>query len=120
MGALQCLTWTTPDIVFAINQVCRFTDKPTTDHWTTVKRILHYSKDTTSHGLHVTKSNLVLTCFLDADLAGNPDDMRSTSRQCVILGRNLISWSAMKQPTVAKSSTESKYWSLSHSASELS
>lgn len=61
-------------------------------------------------------SFLALTCFFDADWVGNPDDRRSTSRQCIFLGNHLITWSAKKQSTVAKSSTESEYKSLAHSA----
>ncbi|RWR76373.1 putative polyprotein [Cinnamomum micranthum f. kanehirae] len=121
VGALQYLTWTRPDIAFAVNQVCRFMHNPTTNHWTAVKRILRYIKGTINHGLSFTKSSrLTLTCFFDADWAGNPDDRRSISGQCVFLGNNLISWSAKKQHTVAKSSTESEYRSLAHSAAELS
>lgn len=61
-----------------------------------------------------------LTCFSDADWAGNPDDRRFTSGQCVFLENNLIFWNAKKQTTVAKSSTESKYRSLAYSVVEIS
>eukprot|EP00268_Persea_americana_P031619 TRINITY_DN30830_c2_g1_i1.p1 TRINITY_DN30830_c2_g1~~TRINITY_DN30830_c2_g1_i1.p1 ORF type:complete len:165 (+),score=21.71 TRINITY_DN30830_c2_g1_i1:236-730(+) len=121
VGALQYHTWTRPNIAFAVNQVCQFMHDTTTDHWTAVKRILRYVKGTINHGIMFTKSStLTLTCFSDANWAGNPDDHRSTSGLCVFLGKDLISWSAKKQHTVAKSSTESEYRSLAHSAAELS
>ena len=37
----------------------------------------------------------------------------------MFLGANLISWSAKKQPTVARSSTEAEYKALANVASEL-
>ena len=121
VGALQYLTWTIPDIAFAVNQVCQFMHNLTTAHWSAVKRILRYVKGTINHGLLFTKSSsLALTCFSDADWVGNPDNRRYTIGLYVFIGNNLISWSAKKQHTVAKSSTESEYKSLAHSAAELS
>lgn len=63
---------------------------------------------------------LTLTCFFDTDWAGSPDDRRSPTGLCIFLGNNLISWSAKKQNTVAKSITQSEYRSLAHSLAELS
>ncbi|KAB2629117.1 hypothetical protein D8674_033912 [Pyrus ussuriensis x Pyrus communis] len=85
-----------------------------------VKRILRYLKGTLDSGLWFTKGQQVLTAWTDADWAGCPVDRRSTSGYCVFLGPNLISWSAKKQSTVARSSTEAEYRSLAHTAAELS
>ena len=37
----------------------------------------------------------------------------------VFLGSNLISWSARKQPTVSRSSTEAEYKALANGAAEV-
>jgi hypothetical protein len=37
----------------------------------------------------------------------------------VFLGSNLISWSARKQPTVSRSSTEAKYKAIANAAAEV-
>ena len=39
-------TTTRPDIAFAVGNVARFSANPTHHHWTGVKRILQYLKDT--------------------------------------------------------------------------
>ena len=72
-----------------------------------MKRILRYVKGTLTMGLKIRKSNSTLvSAFSDADWAGCVDDRRSTGGFAVFLGLNLISWSARKQPTVSRSSTE--------------
>jgi hypothetical protein len=120
VGALQYLTLTRPDICFAVNQVCQFLHQPTTHHWTAVKHILCYLKDTPDHGLLYQPGFLMLEAYSDADYACCPDDRHSTGGYCVYLGHNPISWSAKKQRTVSRSSTEAEYRQLAYTAAELS
>ncbi|KAM1806086.1 hypothetical protein ACFX11_029271 [Malus domestica] len=120
VGALQYLTWTRPDLAFAVNQVCQYMHSPRTIHLQAVKRIIRYLKGTLDSGLCFTKGCQSLTAWSDADWACCHIDRRSTSGYCVFLGPNLISWSAKKQCTVARSSTEAEYRSLANTAAELS
>ncbi|XP_071679967.1 uncharacterized protein [Lolium perenne] len=120
VGALQYLTLTRPDISYAINKVCQYLHAPTTVHWTAAKRILRYVKHTLSMGITFMKSNSSLvSAFSDADWAGCPDDRRSTRGFAVIFGPNLISWSAKKQATVSRSSTEAEYKSVANATAEI-
>jgi hypothetical protein len=73
--ALQYLTLTRPDISFSVNKVCQYLHSPTTIHWTTVKRILHFLKHTLGTGLHIRSSpSMMISAFFDADWAGCGDD----------------------------------------------
>lgn len=120
VGALQYLSLTRPDISFAVNKVCQFMHCPTTDHWTAVKRILRYLKQTIQYGLLLQPfSSATLHAFSDADWAGCINDSRSTSGYGINLGPNLISWSSKKQTTVARSSTEVEYRGLANATAEL-
>lgn len=92
---------------------------PTDIHWIAVKRILRYVRFTTDLGLKIQKSSSTLvSAFSDANWAGSIDDRRSTGGFAVFFGANLISWSAWKQPTVSRSSTEAEYKSLANATAE--
>ncbi|KAK1647556.1 hypothetical protein QYE76_065361 [Lolium multiflorum] len=120
VGGLQYLTITRPDVSYAVNRVCQYLHAPRDTHWTAVKRILRYVRSTLTHGLHLRPApTAVLAAFSDADWAGNPDDRRSTGGYAVFLGSNLIAWSARKQATVSRSSTEAEYKAVADATAEI-
>lgn len=120
VGALQYLTLTRPDIAFSVNKVCQFLHSPTLTHWSAVKTIIRYLRDILGMGLKIQKSqSMLVSAFSDADWAGCVDDRRSTSGFAVFLGSNLISWSARKQATVSRSSTEAEYKALANATAEV-
>jgi histone deacetylase 1/2 len=120
VGALQYVTITRPDISFLVNKVCQFLHAPTTLHLIVVKRIFRYLKHTISLGLRLVKyGSTLVSAFADADWAGCPDDKRSTGGHAVFLGSNLVAWSARKQATVSRSSTEAEYKSLADATAEI-
>jgi transposase InsO family protein len=119
VGALQYLTFTRPDLSFAINSLCQHMHQPTTSHLVAAKRVLRYIRGTISHGILFQPGPLRLTAFTDSDWAGNPVDRRSTTGFLIFLGNNLLTWASKKQPTVSRSSTEAEYRALAVGAAEL-
>lgn len=106
VGALHYLSITRPDIAFAVNKVSQFSHDPRDVHWTAIKRILLYLKQTISYGLLIRPStSKQLVAFSDADWTGCPDDRKSTLGYCTFLSCNLISWTSKKQPTISRSRT---------------
>jgi len=87
---------------------------------TAVKRILRYLHYTQRVGLKINKSlSTLVSAFSDADWAGCLEDRRSTGGFAVFLGSNLISWTARKQATVSRSSTEAEYKLLANATAEV-
>ena len=119
VGALQYLTFTRPDLSYAINSLCQHMHSPSVAHLVAAKRVLHYVRGTISCGILFQPGPMSLTAFTDADWAGNLVDRRSTTAFFVFLGNNLITWLSKKQSTVARSSTEAEYRSLTVGAVEL-
>ncbi|XP_071705244.1 uncharacterized mitochondrial protein AtMg00810-like [Rutidosis leptorrhynchoides] len=118
-GALQYLTFTRPDISYAVQQVCLHMHDPKDIHMLALNRIVRYLQGTPSLGLHIHRSRTPsLVAFTDADWGGSPDTRRSTSGYCVYYGDNLISWSSKRQPTLSRSSAEAEYRGVANVVAE--
>jgi hypothetical protein len=97
IGALQYLTFSRPDIAYAVQQVCLHMHTPREPHLTTLKQILCYLCGSLDYGLLLRPSWMTeLVVYTDADWAGCPDTRRSTSGYVVFLGANLVSWAAKR------------------------
>nr|GEY16574.1 copia protein [Tanacetum cinerariifolium] len=80
VGALMYLTVSRPDIMHATCYCARYQAQPTEKHFTPVKQIFWYLKDTIHMGLWYPKdTGFELTTFSDLDYAGCLDSRKSTS-----------------------------------------
>ncbi|OIT18727.1 retrovirus-related pol polyprotein from transposon tnt 1-94, partial [Nicotiana attenuata] len=120
VGALQYLTFTRPDIAYAVNKISQFMHCPMDSHWIAVKRILRYVKSTAPHGLFLSHgSSTLLHGYSNSDWGGDTDDRKSTTGFTIFLGSHLISWASRKQKSVSRSSTEAEYRALAAATSEI-
>ena len=88
----------------------RFQANPKEAHLIAVKGILRYLKHTPSIGLWYPKgARFELVGHSDLDYAGYKVDRKSTSRECHLLGRSLVSLSSKKQNSVTLSTAEAEY-----------
>ena len=81
VGSLLYLSSATrPDITFAVNHVTKFSEKPTKEQWSGVKRIFRYLKGTVNYGLQYSRdAREECVGFCDADWAGDTNDRKSVS-----------------------------------------
>ena len=108
-----------PDIMQAVGAAAKYCSNPNETHLTAAKRILRYLKETVNVGLKYQKSeNGTLIGYSDADWAGDLDDRHSTSGNLFLIAGGAVSWLSKKQSTVALSTAEAEYMSLSSASQE--
>nr|GEX70767.1 ribonuclease H-like domain-containing protein [Tanacetum cinerariifolium] len=118
-GSLQYLTFTRPDISYAIKHVCLYMHDPREPHFLALKRILLYVYGNLDCGLQLFSSSATdLVAYSDADWAGYPTTRRSTLGYCVFLGNNLLSWSFKRQSTLSRSNAEAEYRGVANAVAE--
>lgn len=107
---------TRPDLSTSISILSRYTNNNNKELWQCLKRVLRYLKGTINLKLTFHKNiniNSILMGYVDSDWAGNETDRKSTTGFVFKMFENcLISWSTMKQNSVAASSTEAEYMAL--------
>lgn len=122
VGSFIYLNATRPDISWVVSKLSQYLDKPGPAHIAAAKRVLRYLKGTKHYTLSFTPSDGQLTGYCDADWASDTNDRRSTTGYIFTLGTinsAPISWKSRKQTTVALSSTEAEYMSLSDATKEM-
>ncbi|GKC48257.1 ribonuclease H-like domain-containing protein [Tanacetum coccineum] len=118
-GGIQYLTFTRPNISYAMQQICLHMYDPREPYLAALKRVLRYILGTLDHGLQLhVSSTSQLNAYTDADWAGFFVTRRSTSGYCVFLGDNLLSWSAKRQVTLSRSSAEAEYRGVANVVAE--
>ncbi|WVZ49277.1 hypothetical protein U9M48_000649 [Paspalum notatum var. saurae] len=109
VGALQYLTFTRPDITYAVQQVCLHMHDPREPHLTAVKRILRYLQGTVDLGLSLGRP-----C---------PPPSPSTLMPTGLVAQTLavlLLVTRKRQPTVSHSSAEAEYRAVANGVAEAS
>ena len=119
VGYLHYLTFTRPNLNFAMQQVCQFMSNPIDAHLIVAKRILRYVNGTLNYGVFLQLGPFSLSAFSNSKWAGDPFDKHSITGYIVYLGFNPITWSAKKQDTVSHSFTKSEYRALAATIAKL-
>ena len=129
VGCLLYLAVSTrPDIAFASMWLGQFSANPSRSHFLAAKHVLRYLAGSRalalSYGIPHSSTPSALRGFMhnmgcsDADWASDPSHRRSISGFCFFFQGSLVSWSAVKQRTIALSSTEAEYYALTHAFKE--
>jgi hypothetical protein len=92
---------------------------PNEDHWKAMKRVLRYLRQTSHYKLRLScGSSPCVVGYCDADWGSDHSDRRSVTGISFFVDDSLVSWISRRQTTVALSSTEAEYLSLSDAVKE--
>ncbi|GKA92256.1 putative RNA-directed DNA polymerase [Tanacetum coccineum] len=116
MYAMVC---TRPDLAHAVGVVSRFLSNPGKKHWEAVKWIFRYLRGTSKLGITFGNGKPMIVSFTDSDMAGNKDNMKSTSGYLMTFARGTVSWQSRLQKCVALSTTEAEYMATTEACKEL-
>ncbi|GJT34233.1 hypothetical protein Tco_0924652 [Tanacetum coccineum] len=109
MYTVRC---TRPDVAFAQNITSRFQQNPGDLHWTTVKNILKYLRNTKDMFLVYggdLKRELRVSCYTDAGYLMDADDLKSQTGYVFVLNGGAVDWKSAKQSIFATSSAKAEY-----------
>nr|GEV67520.1 hypothetical protein [Tanacetum cinerariifolium] len=103
---------TRPDVTFAQIVTSRFQQNPGDLHWTTIKNILKYLRNTKDMFLVYEgdlKRELMVSCYTDAGYLMDADDLKSQTGYVFVLNGGVVDWKSVKQSIFATSSAEAGY-----------
>ncbi|KAL0560837.1 hypothetical protein IC582_001251 [Cucumis melo] len=113
IGSLMyIMSYTRPDIAYAVSKLSRYTSNPGQDHWKAILRMLGYLKHTKNYRLHYTRYPVVLEGYSDANWTSSTKNSKSTSGYIFTLGGGVVSWKSSKQTCIARSTMESDFIAL--------
>jgi hypothetical protein len=129
VGCLMYLGVSTrPDIAYYAMWLGQFSSKPSRSHMLAAKHVLRYLGGTKllalSLGLPSPSMPTSLNGFIksmgcsDADWASDAIDRKSISGYSFFFQGSLVSWSSVKQKSIALSSTEAEYYAMTHAFRE--
>ena len=121
IGSLLYLTLgTRPDIAYAVIMMSQFMVNPSEEH---IKKALYIVKyvATNPNGkiIYNGKQKEGFVAYSDADWAGDQISRKSVTDYIIKLAGGPVSWVSRKQKTVALSSTEAEYMSLSDTSRQI-
>ncbi|GJS82305.1 retrotransposon protein, putative, ty1-copia subclass [Tanacetum coccineum] len=109
MYAVRC---TGPDVAFSQNLTSGYQQNPGESHWTAVKNILKYIRNTKDMFLVYggdSTTGLSVTCYTDASWKTDRDDLRSQTGYVLVMNGGAVDWKNSKQSTTAMSFMKAEY-----------
>lgn len=109
-----------PDILYAVNQLSKFTIKPLKIHMKAATKVVQYLFNTIDYVLKFHKSdNLNTIGYSDSDWANDVLDRKSYTGFCIYVGNNPVIWNCSKQKLISQSTDEAELIAANDLSREL-
>ena len=111
---MYAMTFTGPDIAFALGKLSQHMSGPCERHGKALKKLMRYLSSTVKQKLRFGPGGAYkhLVVYSDADWAGDKTDRKSVSGHVVMFYGGPLAWGSKKQKSVATSSCESEYMAI--------
>ena len=120
MGKLIYLTFTRPDLSYAVNVVSQFMHNSSDQDMNVVNHILIYMKSSPGKGIMFSRyGHLDSEGYTNFDFARSRLDKKSTPKYVSFVGGNLVNWKSKKQNIVSLYSAKVEYRVLYHPSLKL-
>lgn len=109
-----------PDIAYAVKELAGGTSKPTNVDWCRLKRLARYLKGKPRSVMQFKWQPCIdrLCVFTDADWVGDKESRKSTTGECIMIGKPLLKGWSQTQSLIALSSGVSELYATPKVASE--
>ena len=120
VGSLMYLsTSTRPDIAWCVNQLCRYFEQPSLNHYLATQYLFRYLNHTADYGLLFKNTSApAVTGYCDASHHSCMDTCRSCTGFCFNINGTVVSWNSHMQSVIALSTAESEYMAISNCGRE--
>ena len=122
IGSLKYLTTVSrPDIANVVRLLSKFTNEYQSIHVKAAQRVLRYLAGTKDLGLkyNINSGDMKLRGYSDSSYADNVENARSTTGFALVLNGSAVVWKSRCQQTVARSTCEAEYMSMSDAVNEI-
>ena len=120
MGSLMyAMVCSCPDLSYVVNVVRRYMANPGKEHWKEVQWIFRYLRDSIDVCLHFGRTRDEVVRYVDFDFAGDLDKRKSLTGYVFTIGGCAINWKATLQTTIALSTTEAEYMTITEACKEV-
>lgn len=100
--------------------LCRFTSRPSNEHWQAIEQVMWYFKNTMNLDLHYQRFHVVLEGYSDADWNTLSYDSEATSGYVFNIAKGYVSWKLKKQTILTQVTMESEMITLTTTSEEAS
>lgn len=120
VGRLIYLTFTRPELAYAVHVLSQCMQRLRQDHWNAALRTVCYIKGSPSQGIFLRDdSDLQVNVYCDSDWNTCPISRWSLTAYIIMLGQSPVCWKAKKQDSVSISSVEAEYRAMAFTLKEL-
>jgi len=91
------MSFSRPDIAYAVSRLSRYTQCPSQDHWVALARLMRYLRGTMDYVIEYSGFPTVLEGYNDANWISDSDETKSTSGYVFTLGGGAVTWRSARQ-----------------------